>query len=272
MSSASRTNRAVHANVSLRGVIEVRGILGSVVQNLGCRIVGGEWTEGGILPIEADLAQELKVSRSVIREAMRILGAKGLIRSRTSDGTRVMPRAGWRLLDPDVMDWHIQAGDHRVLLRELLRVRMVLEPSIAYTATLLATPDMRKRVRQAWLAKVALEADKSLSLEERYRRFVQTDLEFHRLLFVAAGSELLEQLFSVIEAVLELMLRLQASAKGYPFELLGTKESLAVHEAVYDAFMARDAPAAERAMRALVAGAAEDAEAGFKVYGLKSSK
>lgn len=265
MSFASRTQRAVPASVSLRGVIEVRGVLGAVVQSLGCRIIGGEWAEGGLLPIEADLAKELKVSRSVIREAMRILGAKGLIRSRTSDGTRVLPRASWRLLDPDVMDWHIQAGDHRVLLRELLRMRMVLEPGVAYTATLLATPEHRERVRQAWLAKVALEAETSLSLEEKYRRFVQTDLEFHRLFFVAAGAELLQQLFSIIEAALELLFRLQASAKGYPVELLGTKESLAAHEAVYDAFMAGDAPAAERAMRALVASAADDAEAGFKL-------
>lgn len=263
--SASRISRAVPGHASLRSVIEIRGVLGSVVQNLGCRIVGGEWAEGGVLPIEADLAKELKVSRSVIREAMRILGAKGLIRSRTSDGTRVLPRTTWRLLDPDVMEWHIQAGDQRSLLTELLRVRMVLEPGVAYTATLLATPEHRERVRQAWLAKVALEAQTSLSLEEKYRRFVQTDLEFHRLFFVAAGSELLEQLFSVIEAALELMIRLQASAKGYPFALLGTQESLAAHEAVYDAFMARDAPAAEQATRALVASAAEDAEAGFKL-------
>lgn len=263
----SRSLRSVgigSGHVSLPGVIEVRGILGSVVQNLGCRIIGREWAEGGILPIEADLAKELQVSRSVIREAMRILGAKGLVRSRTSDGTRVLPRSNWRLLDPDVMDWHIQAGDHRSLLEELLRVRMVIEPGIAYLATVRATPELKEQVRAAWEAKVALEADTSLTIDQKYLRFIETDLEFHRLFFVTAGSELLEQLFSVIEAALELMIRLQVSAKGYPFELLGTLDSLSAHQGVYDAFMAGDAEGAERAMRDLVSRATEDTQAGFK--------
>ncbi len=98
-------------HASLAGVIELRGILGAAVSNLGTRIVGGEWAPGETVSKEADLVEELGVSRSVIRESFRVLGAKGLIRSRTSDGTRVQPRSEWRLLDPDVIDWRIKAGN-----------------------------------------------------------------------------------------------------------------------------------------------------------------
>src|SRR5918999_474690 len=77
----------------LRGVMQVRGVLGSVVSDLGCRIVAGHWKPGETLPTEAELMVELNVGRSVVREALRILNAKSLVRSRQMEGTTVLPRA-----------------------------------------------------------------------------------------------------------------------------------------------------------------------------------
>jgi len=96
---------------ALGSVIPFRGTLGSTVVELGRRILGQEWQPGEAILRWADLSAELGVSRSIIHEAFRILGANGLIRSRTSDVTRVLPQDRWRLLDPDVMDWRIRAGD-----------------------------------------------------------------------------------------------------------------------------------------------------------------
>ncbi len=249
---------------SLIGVIEVRGVLGSVLADLGTRIVGGQWPQGETVKTEADLIDELGVSRSVVREAFRILGAKGLVRSRTSDGTRVLPRSEWRLLDPDVIDWRMQAGDTEDLLRDLLKVRLILEPGVAYTATELADQPARDRIVMAWNEKLRVYNDKSLPPDERRRQFIETDLEFHRSFLSAVGSELLDQLFSIIEAALELLLDLQMRARGYTSEMIGMEESHELHASVFDAFDRGDAEKAERAMRKLINRAIADAEDGLR--------
>lgn len=247
----------------LAGVIEVRGILGQAVAELGRRIVGGDWAPGEGIPKEIDLCVEMGVSRTVIREAFRILGAKGLIRSRTSDGTRVLPRSEWRLLDPDVMDWRIKAGDSRALLQDLLTVRLVLEPGVVHLATLAASEAARERVRAAmeWKREVYRTPDADYAL--RRARFIEADLEFHRALLLAVESDLLAQLFAVIEAALGLLLDLQMKAVGYRTEMVGMEESHELHEAVYLEFARGDAAAAEAAMRRLIERAIRDAHKGL---------
>ena len=249
----------------LSGRIEVRGILGTAVEELGLRVAGGTWAEGEVIPREADLLEELRVSRSVVREAIRILSAKGMLRSRTSDGTRVRPRSDWRLLDPDVMAWRIRGGDRRRLLHDLLQLRLVLEPGVARTATMIASDEARSAVADAWQAKVDVYENDDLPDDLRRRHFIETDLEFHRALLACVSSELLEQLFSVIEAALELLLDLQMQARGYTAKMIGMSESHSVHAAVYEAFEARDPDAAEAAMRVLIQAAIDDAVLGFKL-------
>ncbi|WP_426231525.1 FadR/GntR family transcriptional regulator [Pararhizobium sp. DWP3-4] len=249
---------------SLAGVIEVRGVLGEAVSELGTQIVGGTWLPGEAISKESDLCDEMGVSRSVIREAFRILGAKGLIRSRTSDGTRVQPRSEWRLLDPDVMDWRIKAGDTNSLLHDLLKVRLVLEPGVVHAATLMASEEARVRVRRAWEVKVHVYTTPDPDYAERRRRFILADLEFHRAFLASVQSDLLSQLFAVIEAALGLLLDMQMSARGYTTQMIGMEESQALHEAVYVEFERRDPVAAEAAMRRLIERAISDAHDGFK--------
>lgn len=250
-------------------MIPFRGVLGEAVAELGQRIVGGEWSPGDAIPREADLGDELGVSRSIIREAVRILGAKGLIRSRTSDGTRVLPRAEWRLLDSDVMDWRIKAGDTGDLLRELLRVRAVLEPGVVREATLACSTEARARIRAAWAAKVDVYVRNDLDPAERRRRFIETDLEFHRAFLAAVESPLLSQLFNVIEAALRLLFDLQMRARGYETEMIGMEDGHRHHAEVMTAWMDGDALRAEEAMRRLISRAMEDAEAGLARVGLR---
>jgi DNA-binding FadR family transcriptional regulator len=251
----------------LAGVIEFRGILGATVAELGRRIVGQEWKPGGALPRESDLVEELGVGRSVVREAFRILGAKGLIRSRTSDGTRVLPREEWRLLDADVMDWRIRAGDTRDLLLELLRLRAVLEPGVVREATLSASPEARARIQAAWDAKVEVYVTPDPDLAEQRRRFIETDLEFHRAFLAAVESPLLGQLFNVVEAALRLLFDLQMRARGYETEMIGMEDGHRHHAEVIAAWAEGDAEGAEKAMRALVARAMEDAQEGLAKAG-----
>ena len=238
-------------------------MLGAAVAELGRRVVGGEWGPGEALPREADLAAELGVGRSLVREACRILGAKGLIRSRTSDGTRVLPRGSWRLLDPDVMDWRIKAGDATDLLLDLLRVRAVLEPGVVREATLHASEAARARILAAWAAKVEVFLIPDPDLAQRRLRFIETDLEFHRAFLLAVESPLLDQLFGVIEQALRLLFDLQMRARGYETEMIGMEDGHRHHAEVMAAWLGGDADAAEAAMRRLIARAMEDAHEGL---------
>jgi DNA-binding FadR family transcriptional regulator len=245
------------------GIIEFRGRLGEVMAALGQQVVGGTWAPGEALPREADLAEELGVSRSVVREAYRILGAKGLIRGRTSDGTRVLPREEWRLLDPDVMEWRIRAGDTASLLLDLLKVRAVLEPGVVREATLHGRPEARARIQAAWDAKAEVFASPSLDLAERRRRFIETDLEFHRAFLAAVESPLLSQLFNVIEVALRLLFDLQMRARGYVTEMVGMEDGHRLHAEVMAAWSKGNADEAEAAMRRLIARALQDARDGL---------
>ncbi len=256
-------NNQLGRNTPIAGVTEIRGILGLAVSNLGARIVGGEWGIGEVIAKESDLIEELGVGRSVVREACRILGAKGLIRSRTSDGTRVLPREKWRLLDPDVMDWRIQAGQKEDLLRDLLNFRLVFEPGIAYNATLLANSEQQEMITAAWNAKEAAYTSTDVDPKQRRRAIIETDVAFHQAFASAVNSELLNQVFSVISSALELLFDHQMRARGHTETSVGMDNSHELHERVYTAFINRNATEAESAMRILIGSAIEDTEAGF---------
>lgn len=247
---------------SLGGLMQVRGILGGVVADLGRRVVAGEWKSGETLPTEAELMTELQVGRSVVREAMRILNAKGLVRSRQMEGTTVMPRANWRLLDPDLIQWRIEAADKKTLLKDLLQVRLALEPGVVWIATATGSDEAKARIHAAWKAKTDVLTETSSPREQR-DHFITHDLEFHRAFLAAVGSEILEQLFSVIEAALSLMIDGQMQARGSTTTLVGMEETNQLHQDVYDAFAAGDADKAEQAMRYLIQRAIIDANKGF---------
>jgi len=249
----------------LLGATEVRGILGNVVRTLGCRVVSGQWSEK--LPREADLIEELGVSRSVVREALRTLTAKGLIRSRPMEGTKVQPRSEWRLLDPDLISWTIEAGDKRALLTDLMKVRLVMEPGVVYAATELATDEQRAAVTAAWNEKLRVESDRGIPDLQRRRNFITADLAFHQAFINVVGSEILDQLIRVVQAALRLLLDLQMQAKGSTVKLIGMDESTRLHADVYDTFMRGNPEEAEQAMRRLIQAAIEDAHQGFKLIG-----
>ena len=249
----------------LGGLMQVRGVLGGVVSALGRRVVAGEWKTGETLPTESELMEELNVGRSVVRESIRILNAKGLVRSRQMAGTTVMPRSVWRLLDPDLIQWRMEAADRKVLLKDLLQVRLTLEPGVVWAATANGSEAAKARIHAAWQGKIAVLSEKSVTPEEQRQHFITYDLEFHRAFLAAVGSEILEQLFSVIEAALSLMIDVQMQARGSTTALIGMEETNQLHQDVYDAFAAGDADRAEKAMRYLIQCAIVDANQGFSL-------
>src|SRR5438477_494398 len=110
-----------------------RGLHGAVVHAIGVRIVGGELTPGEPLPSEDELTGELAVSRTVLREALKVLAAKGLVEPRPKTGTRVRERRFWNLLDPDVLAWRLETGSDSDpgFFRDIIELRRIIEPEAA---------------------------------------------------------------------------------------------------------------------------------------------
>lgn len=232
-----------------------RGVHGDVVEALGVQIVGGDWQPGQSLPTEAELMEDLQVSRTVIREALRVLRAKGLVESRPMAGAHVRPRRNWRLLDPDVLQWRINSDDREALLRDLMEVRLMFEPAAAKSATVRADDAARDAMRAVW---------ERMRSARDLEAFIDVDIELHGTLLSAAGNEILEQLFAVIEAAQRLLLDLQMRSAKTLVEKPQLAKTLKLHGRVVDAFLNRQPDEAEIAMRALIESAVKDAEKGLK--------
>jgi GntR family transcriptional regulator, galactonate operon transcriptional repressor len=118
----------------LGGGSRKRNLFAHVADELGSRIVRGEIQPGGAFPIEAELGEEFSASRSVIREAVKSLAAKGLLESRTRTGIRVLPPERWNLFDLDVLEWRYMSMPPEAFFRELFEIRRMIEPEAAALA------------------------------------------------------------------------------------------------------------------------------------------
>ncbi len=161
-----------------------------MTRTLALRILHAEHDgEPGALPNEADLCVQLGVSRTVIREAIKVLAAKGMLEVRQGSGTRARPRSEWSLLDPDVLAWQaLLAPDPRVL-RDICEVRLAIEPIASGFAALRATPREIAEIERR------LE-DKEAGADDP-EQAVDADLRFHAAVVAASHNPLLEQLSAV---------------------------------------------------------------------------
>jgi DNA-binding FadR family transcriptional regulator len=104
-----------------------------LVDVLGHAIVAGEFPRG-LLPTEPELERRFAVSRSVVREAVKMLAAKGLVVTRPRQGTRIEPDAAWNLFDPLVLRWIVEGAPRPEMLRQLCQFSMSIEPAAAALA------------------------------------------------------------------------------------------------------------------------------------------
>lgn len=219
------------------GAYRGRGLHGEVVEELGFRIVGGRLAEGQTLDVP-ELEAELDVSRTVLREALRVLKAKGLVDARQKRGTFVQPRTEWRLLDPDVVRWQFQGRDDTQFLDDLAEVRSIIEPASARLAALRRTDEDIAGMEQALqLMSAAARGDGDA---------VEADLAFHRALLAATHNELLMRMEVVLEAGLAARDQLVHGA-------VQNDDPTPAHAAVLDAVRDGDPDGAARAASALLA-------------------
>jgi len=217
-----------------------------VVADLGLRIVRGDYAQGQILPSGDELAAQLGVSRTVVREGFRVLAEKGLVVARQRAGTRVRPRADWNLVDPDVIRWQRQAGPDLQFFRDLSEVRLTVEVQASRLAARRAGPGEIERMR-------GLLQEMELALADR-DAYIRADLELHATILRATHNALLAQLSHTISEGLvasrDLTVRTDGSMEG----------ALALHADVIEAIAAGDEVRAAAVMTRLVERAMGDIE------------
>lgn len=177
---------------ALFGASRKRNLFAHVVESLGSRIVCGDLRPGDPFPNEADLGRTFGASRSVIREAVKSLAAKGLLESRTRTGIRVLPASHWNLLDLDVLGWRYGAMEPHAFFRELFEIRRVIEPEASALAAERASADEIDAIGRAFAVMAAAEAEGTTEAA------IMADLDFHRAILSAAHNDLLLQMGKLI--------------------------------------------------------------------------
>lgn len=220
-----------------------RGVHGQTVRLLGERVLSGEFGEGETIDLAA-LSEELDLSLTAIREAIKVLAAKGLVGSRQKKGTFVRARTDWNLLDPDVVRWQIAAGAGETFFRDLAELRGALEPVAARLAAVRRTDHDVSELRAA-LADIAAADDGGSPAEA-----AEADLRWHRTLLAATHNELFTRTDVFFAAGLSERDRLVHSGAH--------DDPVPSHGAVTDAVAAADPVAAEASMSALLRQAHED--------------
>jgi DNA-binding FadR family transcriptional regulator len=219
-----------------------RGLHGQIVEQIGARIVGGVYEPGATLFAD-HLEEEFAVSKTVVREALKVLSAKGLVESRQKRGTVVRPRRAWSLLDADVLRWQGSEQPDFMFLENLAEVRAIVEPPSARLAAKRRTDEDLDVMQQA--------LDAMAVARQEPDAMVAADVRFHRALLDAAHNELLSRMEVVLAAGLQVRDRFVHHGKH-------GSDAIPAHQALLDAIKDGDAALAGQTVEILLNQAAAD--------------
>lgn len=213
------------------------------VDRLGAWIAQGSVAPGQSLKVEAALGEEFGVSRTVIREAIKTLVAKGMLEVGPKVGTRVLPVRSWNLFDPQVVGWLAAKGLPESFVMDLLDLRRAIEPMAVRWACERATPAQIVEIQAAYQQLAACVADKG--------DYNQADQRFHEVVLAASHNRFIEQMLPALGALLAISFEVSS---GVPGELGRT---LPLHKELADAIAARDAARGVWACMSLIENACE---------------
>lgn len=222
-----------------------------IVQEIGRQIVQGRLRPGDTLPQEYLLCQQYQVSRTVIREALKGLSTRGLVKARPRTGTQVCARKDWQMLDPDVLIWYFEGKPQGEFLRHLTEIRAMIEPAAAELAAQRATPEEIARIEKCFQ-----RLEKSIAIPGQW---IEADIEFHVSILNACHNILLQSLVNTLRKTL---LKSKALSVPQPAQIagqdltsgieLGIDRSVYYHRQIFGAIRDRDGAAASRHMQALL--------------------
>ncbi|MCR4268464.1 FadR/GntR family transcriptional regulator [Nitratireductor sp. ZSWI3] len=215
-----------------------RRVRTTVARSIAGQIFSGKFPAGSTLPRESDLCGQYGVSRTVIRESLKVLQAKGLVTSRPRIGTVVSEQDDWNVLDAQVLEWIGPSLDDLGLVDCILEARRSIEPAAAELAAGRATMQELADLEAAW---------KAMAVAEDIERFIAADVIFHQALLKASHNRIFRQFGSLMEAALSFMLTTSAHSVD------DLSVSIEQHRALVEALRLRDAEAArELALRLIV--------------------
>lgn len=213
-----------------------RNLTFAMLDAIGREIVIGHY-DSRAFPIEADIAVRFGVSRSVVREAIKMLSAKGLLTARPRKGTSVQPAEYWNLFDPDVLRWMLERKFSLELLRQFSELRLAIEPMAAALAARAHDDRALAAIQAGYERMAAAEAASDNPLD--------ADIAFHVAILIASANPFYMQFRDVVSTALQTSIRFTNRLKGHT-------ASLPQHYAVLDAIARRDADGASAAMRTLI--------------------
>lgn len=177
------------------GPSSARGLHGRVLEQIGLAICGREMPSGAVMRIE-EIEKKYNVSRSVIRETLRVLESMGLVVSRRRVGVLIQPPSEWNLYDPQIIRWRLASRARATQLRSLTELRIAIEPEAARLAALRASlinaSDLVGLSGRLWAAGEA--GDNEL--------FLLLDIQFHSMVLISSGNEMFARLDSLVGEVL----------------------------------------------------------------------
>jgi DNA-binding FadR family transcriptional regulator len=210
-----------------------------VTKEIALGIMRGSIGRGeSALSTEGDLCRHLSVSRTILREAVKVLAAKGLIEVRPRTGIRVRPRNEWNLVDPDLLGWLCEAGVDDLFVRDLCEVRAIVEPAAAELAAARAA-DQEIEDLLHWYRLIEANTDNEAAR-------LEADRNFHAAIFGACHNVFLTQMNTTVGMALRAT---QQIGVHLPQVM---KESVLAHKKVADAIARRDRAAARAAMESLI--------------------
>jgi GntR family galactonate operon transcriptional repressor len=192
----------------------------------------------GELSTEGDLCRHFQVSRTVLREAVKVLAAKGLIELRPKTGMHVRPRSQWNLVDPDLLSWLCEAGVDELFVRDLCEVRLIVEPAAAELAASRASDEEIEELLK-WYR--LIEAN---THNEKAR--LDADRNFHSTIFAACHNVFLAQMNATVGVAIRATQQIGVHLSE------GMRESVLMHKAVAEAIAQRDSRGARAAMERLI--------------------
>ena len=198
----------------------------NVAHQIGRDIATGRYLPGSLIEEEAALSRRFGVSRTVVRDAVKVLVGKGLLEVRRGIGTRVKPREQWALLDVDVLSWQLSTQADSAMLLQLMEVRQLFEPQAAAWAA--------KRAKASEVADILKAVDAMASNVTNMELFLKADARFHRSVLRAAHNEFLLALSGIIYS------SLLSSVRMHSPDVDNNRRIVPLHRDVYNAINDKD--------------------------------
>ncbi|CAI1918694.1 FadR/GntR family transcriptional regulator [Serratia proteamaculans] len=208
-----------------------------LAEKLGQQILAGDYQAGSILPGEMELGEQFGVSRTAVREAVKMLAAKGMLLPRPRIGTRVMPQSQWNFLDQDLLTWWMTKENFDQVMQHFLILRTSLEPQACSLAAANANTQQTTR-----LAELMAEM-RALHIQFDREHWIQVDTQFHQLIYEASGNPFLTSFANLFSSVYQ----------SYFRAITGNEViKLQHHQAIVDAILAGDSAEALAACQVLL--------------------